>query len=107
MPGLTFIKILGNLKFFSHESPTPENKDHLAESATRLAGTPGAVELRNRHWYGGPDGAGEATRWTLDMLRDLGLSYVMVDGPQGLESSVPPVSSSIEKYSRPACRPLS
>jgi uncharacterized protein YecE (DUF72 family) len=71
--------------------PTPENKDHLAESAVRLAGTPGAVELRSRHWYGGADGSGEATQWTLDMLRDLGLAYVMVDGPQGLESSVPPV----------------
>jgi uncharacterized protein YecE (DUF72 family) len=73
--------------------PTPENKDHLAESAARLAGTPGAVELRNRHWYGGPDGRGKATQWTLDMLRDLGLTYVMVDGPQGLESSVPPVAA--------------
>ena len=72
--------------------PTPENKDHLAESAARLAGTPGAVELRNRHWYGGADGSGKATQWTLDMLRDLGLTYVMVDGPQGLESSVPPVA---------------
>jgi uncharacterized protein YecE (DUF72 family) len=73
--------------------PTPENKDHLAESAARLAGTPGAVELRNRHWYGGADGTGTATQWTLDMLRDLGLTYVMVDGPQGLESSVPPVAA--------------
>jgi uncharacterized protein YecE (DUF72 family) len=73
--------------------PTPENKDHLAESAARLAGTPGAVELRNRHWYGGPDGRGKETQWTLDMLRDLGLTYVMVDGPQGLESSVPPVAA--------------
>jgi uncharacterized protein YecE (DUF72 family) len=73
--------------------PTPENKDHLAESAVRLAGTPGAVELRSRHWYGGADGSGEATQWTLDMLRDLGLAYVMVDGPQGLESSVPPVTA--------------
>jgi uncharacterized protein YecE (DUF72 family) len=73
--------------------PTPENKDHLAESAARLAGTPGAVELRNRHWYGGADGRGKATQWTLDMLRDLGLTYVMVDGPQGLESSVPPVAA--------------
>ena len=27
------------------------------------------------------------------MLRDLGLTYVMVDGPQGLESSVPPVAA--------------
>lgn len=73
--------------------PTPENKDHLAESAVRLAGTPGAVELRNHHWYGGSDGRGPATQWTMDMLRDLGLTYVMVDGPQGLESSVPPVAS--------------
>ena len=71
--------------------PTPENKDHLAESAARLAGTPGAVELRNHTWYGGTDGQGKATQWTLDMLRDLGLAYVMVDGPQGLESSVPPI----------------
>ena len=73
--------------------PTPENKDYLAESAARLAGTPGAVELRNRYWYGGADGSGKATQWTLDMLRDLGLTYVMVDGPQGLESSVPPVAA--------------
>jgi uncharacterized protein YecE (DUF72 family) len=72
--------------------PSPENKDHLAESAARLAGTPGAVELRNRHWYGGADGQGKATQWTMDLLRDLGLTYVMVDGPQGLESSVPPVT---------------
>jgi uncharacterized protein YecE (DUF72 family) len=27
------------------------------------------------------------------MLRDLGLTYVMVDGPQGLESSVPAVTA--------------
>jgi uncharacterized protein YecE (DUF72 family) len=73
--------------------PTPENKDHLAESAARLAGTHGAVELRNRHWYGGADGRGKATQWTLDMLRDLGLTHVIVDGPQGLESSVPPVGA--------------
>jgi uncharacterized protein YecE (DUF72 family) len=73
--------------------PTPENKDYLAESAARLAGTPGAVELRNRYWYGGADGSGKATQWTLDMLRDLGLTYVMVDGPPGLESSVPPVAA--------------
>jgi uncharacterized protein YecE (DUF72 family) len=73
--------------------PTPDNKALIADSAERLAGTPGAVELRNRIWYGGPDGTGRATQWTLDMLRDLGLSYVMVDGPQGLESSVPPVAA--------------
>jgi uncharacterized protein YecE (DUF72 family) len=73
--------------------PTPDNKALIADSAERLAGTPGAVELRNRIWYGSPDGKERATQWTLDMLRDLGLTYVMVDGPQGLESSVPPVAA--------------
>ena len=32
-----------------------------------------------------------STEWTLDMLRDLGLTHVVVDGPQGMESSVPAV----------------
>lgn len=68
--------------------PTPENKDLLAESAARLAGIPATVELRNRLWFRSV----ETTRWTLDMLRDLELTHVMVDGPQGLESSVPPVA---------------
>jgi len=67
--------------------PSPEDKAMIADAATRLAGTPGAVELRNRIWFGSE----RSTRWTLDMLRDLGLAHVMVDGPQGLESSVPQV----------------
>jgi uncharacterized protein YecE (DUF72 family) len=73
--------------------PTPENKAHLAEAAVRLAGIPGAVELRNRHWFDGAPGEGRGTDWTLAMLRDLGLTYVIVDGPQGLESSVPPIAA--------------
>ena len=67
--------------------PTPANKDLLAESAARLAGIPATVELRNRLWFNSP----QATGWTLDLLRDLGLGHVIVDGPQGLESSVPAV----------------
>ena len=67
--------------------PTPENKDLLAESAARLAGIPATVELRNRLWFNTP----RSTEWTLDMLRDLGLTHVVVDGPQGMESSVPVV----------------
>lgn len=67
--------------------PSPANKDLLAESAARLAGIPATVELRNHMWF---DGA-TATQRTLGMLRDLGLTHVMVDGPQGLESSVPAV----------------
>ena len=65
--------------------PTPANKDLLAESAARLAGIPATVELRNHLWFNSPTSTG----WTLDMLRDLGLTHVMVDGPQGLDSSVP------------------
>jgi uncharacterized protein YecE (DUF72 family) len=73
--------------------PTPENKAQLADAARRLAGVSGAVELRNRHWFDGAPGEGRGTDWTLAMLRDLGLTYVIVDGPQGLESSVPPIAA--------------
>ncbi|MEP6732178.1 MAG: DUF72 domain-containing protein [bacterium] len=68
--------------------PTPANKTLLAESAEKLAGIPATVELRNGHWFSSE----KSTGWTLDMLRDLGLTHVMVDGPQGLESSVPAVA---------------
>ncbi len=67
--------------------PNPANKHQLAESARRLAGIPTAVEFRNQMWFGSE----RSTSWTLDMLRDLGLTHVIVDGPQGLESSVPAV----------------
>ena len=69
--------------------PTPANKDLLAEAATRLAGIPATVEFRNRLWFKTP----QSTQWTLDMLRELGLTHVIVDGPQGLESSVPAVAA--------------
>ena len=67
--------------------PNPPNKDLIAESATRLAAVGATVEFRNRMWFGSE----RSTQWTLDMLRDLGLTHVIVDGPQGLESSVPAV----------------
>jgi uncharacterized protein YecE (DUF72 family) len=69
--------------------PTPANKDLLAEAATRLAGIPATVEFRNRLWFN----SARSTEWTLDMLRELGLTHVIVDGPQGLESSVPAVAA--------------
>ncbi|HEX2781711.1 MAG TPA: DUF72 domain-containing protein [Gemmatimonadaceae bacterium] len=69
--------------------PTPANKDLIAESATRLAAVGATVEFRNRMWFGSE----KSTGWTLDMLRDLGLTHVIVDGPQGLESSVPAVAA--------------
>ena len=69
--------------------PTPENRALLADAASRLAGIPSTVELRNHLWFGDA----RSTQWTLDMLRDLALTHVMVDGPQGLESSVPAVAA--------------
>jgi uncharacterized protein YecE (DUF72 family) len=68
--------------------PNPESKALLADAAERLAGIPATVELRNRMWF---DGERSRER-TLGLLRDLGLTHVMVDGPQGLESSVPAVA---------------
>lgn len=59
----------------------------IEDAATRLGGVPGAVELRNHRWFESP----ERTRKVLDFLRAQGLAHVMVDGPRGLESSVPPV----------------
>jgi uncharacterized protein YecE (DUF72 family) len=67
--------------------PTPANKELLAKSAARLAGIPATVEFRNRLWFKNA----EATGWTLTLLRDLGLTHVIVDGPQGVDSSVPTV----------------
>ena len=67
--------------------PTPENKHEIEEAAERLRGIPAAVEFRNEFWYS----SDTATQWTLDMLRDLSLTHVIVDGPQGMKSSVPAV----------------
>ena len=72
--------------------PTPDSKDILAQAAMRLADIPATVEFRNRLWYSTTSGDANATEWTLDLLRKLGLTYVMVDGPTGLDSSVPPIA---------------
>src|SRR6476661_5252300 len=69
--------------------PNPPNKDIIAESVTRLAAVGATVEFRNRMWFGSE----KSSQWTLDMLRDLGATHTIVDGPQGLESSVPAVSA--------------
>jgi uncharacterized protein YecE (DUF72 family) len=69
--------------------PTPANKDLIAESATRLAAVGASVEFRNHLWFNSE----KATEWTLEMLRGLDVTHVMVDGPQGLDSSVPAVAA--------------
>jgi uncharacterized protein YecE (DUF72 family) len=69
--------------------PSPENRAFVEDSRRRLGSVPGAVEFRNGTWFGT---AKRETERTLAMLKDHGLAFVMVDGPQGLASSVPPVT---------------
>ena len=67
-------------------TPTDRARVEIAEAAERLDGLPVTVEFRNALWFAG----GTAER-TLRALADARLSYVMVDEPQGMASSVPPI----------------
>jgi uncharacterized protein YecE (DUF72 family) len=60
----------------------------ILESRERLDGVPCTVEFRNRAWFDGT----RAER-TLAFLRDHALPYVVVDEPQGLPNSIPPVAA--------------
>ena len=62
------------------------NKEYIATCKEFMSGDPLAVEFRHRSWL-----EGENAEDTLDFLRELGLSYVMVDEPQLGSGSVPPV----------------
>ena len=73
------------LQFPRWFQPTRESADALRHVRERLGDVMGAVELRHRSWMEGRVGAR-----TLALLRDLDLAYVMVDAPQGMESSMPP-----------------
>jgi uncharacterized protein YecE (DUF72 family) len=66
--------------------PTSESRDLIIEARQRLGGVRSAVELRSETWFN------EKNRErTLRFLSDNGIPFVMVDGPQGLRSSVPPI----------------
>ncbi len=65
-----------------------ENRDVIREAKTVLEpyGVPVSVEFRNATWFNEKN----AER-TLRFLEDEGIPLVMVDGPQGFKSSMPPV----------------
>ena len=73
------------LQFPRWFQPSRESASALRLARERLGDVTGAVELRHRSWMEGRIGAR-----TLALLRDLDLAYVMVDAPQGTESSMPP-----------------
>ena len=65
-----------------------ENRDTIEEATGRLreAGLIGAVEFRSASWFNDKN-----IERTLAFLGDRRIPLVVVDGPQGFESSVPPV----------------
>ena len=66
--------------------PSESNRDLILEAKQRLEGWSCAVEFRNSDWF-----AGGARDLTLQFLQEHDLPFVMVDGPQGTRSSVPPI----------------
>jgi uncharacterized protein YecE (DUF72 family) len=73
-------------------TPGERSRAELAEAAERLDGLPCAVEFRSAAWFEGTSAAS-----TLRLLEDNGLSFVMVDEPQGMKSSVPPIVAATSK----------
>ncbi|MEJ7812299.1 MAG: DUF72 domain-containing protein [Gemmatimonadaceae bacterium] len=66
--------------------PGSASRDAILEARDRLGGLLAAVELRDRRWF-----APKTAERTLRFLADHAIPYVIVDEPQGLRSSVPPV----------------
>jgi uncharacterized protein YecE (DUF72 family) len=66
--------------------PTSESRDEILSARQRLGTIRSAVELRSETWFN------EKNRErTLRFLQDNQIPFVMVDGPQGLASSIPPI----------------
>jgi uncharacterized protein YecE (DUF72 family) len=65
--------------------PGPHTAEMLARARSRLGDLPISVEFRHREWL-----APSNRDRTFALLREHDMSYVTVDEPQGLESSVPP-----------------
>jgi uncharacterized protein YecE (DUF72 family) len=65
-----------------------ENRDAIEEASGRLraAGLVGAVEFRSASWFNEKN-----IERTLRFLEDRAIPFVVVDGPQGFRSSVPPI----------------
>jgi uncharacterized protein YecE (DUF72 family) len=66
--------------------PTSESRDLILEARQRLGKVRSAVEFRSETWL-----SAKNRERTLRFLADNAIPLVMVDGPQGLRSSVPPI----------------
>ena len=68
--------------------PSSASREQILVARSRLPGLEVAVEFRNGSWFNEKN----AER-TLQFLTDNAIPYVMVDGPQGLKSSIPPLAA--------------
>ncbi|GAC1613845.1 MAG: DUF72 domain-containing protein [Candidatus Dormibacteraceae bacterium] len=68
--------------------PSDEAREQILEAQKRLAGMDLTVEFRHGSWFNEKN----AER-TLRFLTDAAIPYVMVDGPQGFKSSIPPLAA--------------
>ena len=68
-----------------------ENRDEIEQAVERLraVGLTGSVEFRNATWFNEKN-----VERTMRFLGDRAIPIVMVDGPQGFKSSVPPIVAS-------------
>lgn len=66
--------------------PLSQNRDEILAARETLGGHACAVELRNASWFNDKN-----LDRTLRFLEDNRLPFVMVDEPQGMRSSVPPI----------------
>jgi uncharacterized protein YecE (DUF72 family) len=68
--------------------PVSKSREEILETRERLEGVAVAVELRNASWFNEKN-----LERTMRFLDDNRLPFVMVDGPQGFKSSVPPITA--------------
>jgi len=66
--------------------PGPESREYILDARNRLGDIGHAVELRNARWF-----SERNSERTLRFFTDHDIPFVMVDEPQGLASSVPPL----------------
>ena len=76
------------LQFPRWFEPTRDSANALRRAKHRLGDDLATVEFRNRAWM-----EGRIADRTLGLLEDLELSYVIVDAPPGMRSSMPPTAA--------------
>ena len=67
--------------------PSRASREHILLCKEEMSGYPLTVEFRNSAWLQERD-----RDRTLHFLRDNGLTFAYVDGPQGFASSIPPIA---------------